>query len=228
MKKFISLMLGTVLLLSLCIFSAADDTKTTQVSYDVEEGYTVTIPESVQLSTNGQNETVSLSDVVLEAGKELVVTVASANGYNVINGEASIPYTVTRSDQTVLSNPAFEVLRTDKGTGSETLSFALKPEDIIKGTVVGSYTDSLTFTISTQTAFETGKETITFTVGGTQYTAPAEMTWGAYIVSEYNTAAFTIDSEKICTKDSAPIMNSGEYVTESDQIIENIDYTIFD
>ena len=119
----------------------------TDVSYNVQPVYTVTIPQSVAL---GQTATISAKDVVVASGKQVAValtgTSGDGNAFTLKSAEgAVISYTVQKDSQNVsLDDTVLTVNPKDGTTGSTTLSF-IAPSSI---TYAGEYTGTVTFTIS--------------------------------------------------------------------------------
>ena len=63
------------------ITQGGEQTGEMEVSYTVGGGYTISIPTDFAVTTAGDTKTVSASNVLLEDGKTLKVTMASANEY---------------------------------------------------------------------------------------------------------------------------------------------------
>ena len=124
----------------------------TQVTYTVSPSYTVTIPEKVTL---GQTVTISAEDVRVAKGSRVEVSLTGINNgdsqftLSTAEGE-SITYTVQdASRQTVAINDtvlAVDPQISDKGSAELTF-FA--PTDI---TYAGTYTGTVTFTVSVKDA----------------------------------------------------------------------------
>ena len=87
MKKLLILVLAVVMLCSVSVTAFAadldEDNKvgTVTVSYGVAEGYVVTIPTDVIVSTAGVEASLSASSVLIPDGKTLTVSVTSANNF---------------------------------------------------------------------------------------------------------------------------------------------------
>jgi len=129
-------------------------TGNTNIQYNVDESYIVTIPENVNFNNGlSGSGTVAASNVLLVDGKKLTVTMTSANGYgtsfNLTYGDpaSSIPYTI-KVGNTLIQQASYPVLTVPAGTttGSVTLTFATTAEDIAKATKSGLHQDNLTFT----------------------------------------------------------------------------------
>lgn len=154
MKKLISILLAFsfVLSLSTVAFAADPQSKTTNVTYTVNPGYVVTIPESVTL---GNTETVSASEVSVAKGEKVVVRITATSGtdnaFTVRNTEnAELSYTITDGASATygINDVILEVAPTDtaKGSGSKDITFT-EPADIV---YAGTYTGTVTFTVSTE------------------------------------------------------------------------------
>ena len=153
MKKLLILVLAVVMLCSVSVTAFAadldEDNKvgTVTVSYGVAEGYVVTIPTDVIVSTAGVETSLSASSVLIPDGKTLTVSVTSANNFTLAYAGSTIPYTVSvgEVEQTAAS---FTALSLASGTtsGDVTLTFKTTEEDVANATKSGSHTDTLTFT----------------------------------------------------------------------------------
>ena len=156
MKKLLSLVLAAILLCSISVTALATDLNegnnvgVITVSYGVSEGYIVTIPADVSISTAGVESTLSANSVLLPDGKTLTVSVTSENNYNLEYANSTIPYTilVDGMEQTAETFIALSVI---SGTTSDnvTMVFKTTDENIAKATKSGNHTDTLTFTCTT-------------------------------------------------------------------------------
>lgn len=153
MKKLLTLVLAVLMLCSVSVTAFAADLDkgnnvgSMTVSYGVDEGYVVTIPADVTVSTDGVETTLSASNVLLPDGKTLNVSVASANGFKLEYADSKIPYTVSVGN-TEQTNVTFTALSITSGTtsGSVKLTFKTTNADIAGATKAGNHTDTLTFT----------------------------------------------------------------------------------
>ena len=195
MKKLFALILAIALMatLSVTAFAADYDTagdKGMDVTYSVNPGYTVTIPETVTIGANGTSATVSAEDVVVNKGQYVSVTLAADNNFTVKTAEgAELTYTVTANGEAVA--PGGEILTvnpTDSAAGTATITFDID-ESAIK--YAGTYTGSATFTIAVK---DVPKTIINFTIDGTSYQAEEGMTWAQWVLSDYNNGGFALDS----------------------------------
>lgn len=154
MKKFIALMLALALTLSLGVVAFADNgfsgNSSLEASINTAESYVVTIPANQTVGETAKTGTVAASNVLLQNGKKLVVTMASANGYKMAYEGSEIPYTVKVGATTFSGTAAQNVLVVSAGatSGSATLSFATTSAAIAAATKAGNHTDTLTFACS--------------------------------------------------------------------------------
>lgn len=150
MKKVISLIIVLAVALSVCAFAAADDMT---ISYTTGQAYEIVIPASTSFSANklSFSDKVSLKNVLLGIGKQVNVTMKSANDFNLKFENSAIPYMVS-DDNGALGNEAV-VLSVLAGStsGEATLSFATTANDIAKATLAGEHTDTLSFTVAVNT-----------------------------------------------------------------------------
>ena len=161
MKKILSLALAAMMVVSMIPAAYAtnitidgDQTASTVVTYGLDEGYTVTIPDSVALNTDGVGTAVlSAADVIIASGKTLNIRISGAdyvNAWELIDqadADNKIVYSIKKAGAEVKSGDV--VLAAAAGdnwnsTVSSTLNFEITGE-IAKS---GSYKDTLTFTVS--------------------------------------------------------------------------------
>ena len=161
MKKIVSLVLCLCLCLSLGVTAMAaeitvDGTQsaTTTVTYGLESGYTVVIPESVIIDTEthkGAAE-VSASDVLLAYGETLKVTVTGIDQLvDAADASNTLSYKVgtTDGDDDVVNGTVVLAVAAGDNWNSEAaqeLFFELT-EDVTKA---GAYSDTLTFTVTVE------------------------------------------------------------------------------
>ena len=198
MKKLFALLLAITMMatLSVTAFAADYDTagdKGMNVTYSVNPGYTVTIPETVTIGTSGTSAEISAADVVVEKGQYVSVTLAAENNFTVTTAEgATLDYTVTANganvaagDEILAVNPA------DGKTGTATITFDIDESDI---KYAGTYTGSVTFTIAVK---DVPTISFKFYENGTNYwsgdgedyvvyTVLEGTTWGEWLASEDN------------------------------------------
>ena len=156
---------------------------TTDITYTLEETYTVTIPASFamdgnetiggyQIADTSKKGTVAVSEKNIATGHCVVIKMNSANGFKLVNGESSIPYTVrggnggdipsTATDVIVCvdyfdknqvgSNKAYKYYSLSNSyadtSNSSTMSFYFKTDAFTNAKNAGDYKDTLTFTCS--------------------------------------------------------------------------------
>ena len=198
MKKLFALILAIALMatLSVTAFAADYDTagdKGMNVTYSVNPGYTVTIPETVTIGAEGTEKTVSAEGVVVEKGRYVSVTLAENNNFTVKTTEgAELTYTVTANGENVAAgDELLAVNPADSAAGTATITFDIDESDI---KYAGTYTGSATFTIAVK---DVPKTIINFTMDSSDFEkwipgltanlqAEAGMTWAEWIESDYN------------------------------------------
>ena len=198
MKKLLALLLAIALMatLSVTAFAAEYDStgdKGMNVTYSVNQGYTVTIPETVTIGADGTSATVSAEGVVVNKGQYVSVTLAADNNFTVKTAEgAELTYTVTKDGQPVAAGgEILAVNPADGKTGSASVTFDIDEAAI---QYAGTYTGSATFTIAVK---DVPKTIINFTMDSSDFEkwvpgltanlqAEAGMTWAEWIESDYN------------------------------------------
>lgn len=163
MKKLLTFVLavGMALSLSVTAFAAGtsinqgstNQTGNTNVTFNVDPSYTVTIPATVNLARDAdtgnykQDATITATDVRLEEGKTVKVTLAG--GFKLTTGANGatymLPYTVTVGDNVtaITTGDTVATFNTSIAEQTSVLHFvATNP------TYAGDYRDTLTFTIS--------------------------------------------------------------------------------
>lgn len=159
MKKFFAILLAALMVATMSVTAFAaeispdSDPKTgdTSVSYSVAPTYTVTIPATVTL---GETATISAENVRVNKGYEVNVKLTStsaAEGAFVVKSDegAELLYTVQNAGTDVkVGNTVLTVNPENGASGSTTLSF-IAPTDI---TYAGTYTGTVTFTVSVDSA----------------------------------------------------------------------------
>ena len=162
MKKTLSLALAAVMALSLAVPAFAADittdggSGTTVVTYGMSQGFTVTIPASIDLDADAKaTADVTAENVLIPFGKTLNVRVSGddyTDKWELIDAASAankLTYTIGTTDgaSDIVNNSV--VLDVDSGEASastvtETLYFEVTDEI----TKAGSYADTLTFTVS--------------------------------------------------------------------------------
>ena len=188
MKKLFAMLLAVALMatLSVTAFAADYDTegnKGMNVTYSVNPGYTVTIPETVTIGADGTEKTVSAEDVVVEKGQYVSVTLAADNNFTVKTAEgAELTYTVTANGENIAAgDEILAVNPADGKNGTATITFDIDETAI---QYAGTYTGSATFTIAVKDAPQ--KTIINFSLNGESYQAEEGMTLCQWAESEYD------------------------------------------
>ena len=149
MKKILAIIIAAVMIAACTVTAFAD---TTDVSYDVQPSYTVTIPAAVTLGDSAVEADITASDVILEGGKKIAVELTSASNtasgstFNAKNGDSTVTYTITGDEAIAVG----DTVATFTANGSKTLTFSAA--DKSAATVAGSHTETLTFTVSVETS----------------------------------------------------------------------------
>lgn len=158
MKKIITLALVSAMALSVSATVFATDITPetsswidTEVTYNVDPTYTVTIPDTVTLGTSAD---VSASNVVVAKGSKVVVKLTGTSGTNnaftVKNTEGEeLAYTVKNGTKNVnVGDTVLTVNPESATTGSATLDFNAPDANSIKYS--GTYSGTVTFTVSVE------------------------------------------------------------------------------
>lgn len=168
MKKIFLLGALVSIIVSSTIVFATDSltqTGTTLVKYGVDEGYTLTIPPELSLSTTAEEKELSVTNVRLAAGERLTVSMESknytadaSNKYHVVyDSDSIIPYTVKKGAKGAVNTEVTEnnhtLIDINAGDTAEEiyLTFTTTDENIAGATKGGLHTDTLTFTASVTT-----------------------------------------------------------------------------
>jgi hypothetical protein len=238
MKKLFTILLAVAMLatLSVTAFAANTEGGSTEVSFNVDPTYTVTIPATVELNKVEDNGTVTYENdytltaqagVRLKKGEYIEVTVATDNEMETPEG-ATLAYTITKDDA-ALENNVVATFTTDKAAQTSTIHIAAGDPDY-----AGDYSDTVTFTISVQ---QVAPAIINFTIGGDPYQAEEGMTWAQWVESAYNNGGFYSAYESVYWGEDLwfILCNSGKtpsdddyYVNEEDVIQANTDYVLIE
>ena len=181
MKKILTLALVAAMLTATGITAFAAD-PTTDVTYEVAPVYTVVIPESVTLGDTAVTETIKIygadenSNVVIgKTQKVNVALTASANNFNVKTADGdTVAYTVNDKNAVADLTTVAECTATD-GKKDTNITFTKTGTAAYAGT----YTDSLTFTVSLAdaavavTGVTLNKTSLELTAGGDTATLTA-------------------------------------------------------
>lgn len=160
MKKLLSIALTLVMVLSLSVTAFAADitqdsnpkTADTNVTFNVDPTYTVTIPATVTLAKDQdagnykQDATITASDVRLLEGQTITVKLASDFQLDTAaSATYKLPYTVKVGDSetAIATGDTVATFNTDTNSQSSTLHFAAD-----NPTYAGNYSDTVTFTIA--------------------------------------------------------------------------------
>ena len=129
---------------------------TMTATYDVQAKYTVTIPAGVTLdSTNAVSKNIEASDVVLESGQKIKVTLTGASNtaegssFSAKNdkGDSTATYTISKGGTAVAVGDVVAEFTED---GTQALTFS-KAEG---ATYAGTHTETLTFGIEVEDSVE--------------------------------------------------------------------------
>ena len=225
MKKLFALILAVALMatMSTTAFAANTTGGSTEVSFNVDPTYTVTIPATVELNKVEDNGTVTYENdytltaqagVRLKKGEYIEVTIASNYVMETPQG-ATLAYTITKGGA-ALVDEVVATFTTDKAEQSSTIHIAAGDPDY-----AGEYKDTVTFTVAVKAV---PKPLISFTIDGTSYQAEEGMTWGDWVNSEYDNDEFSVDINAV-KKGSSFVSNGGSNIVyTNNQITANAAY----
>ena len=156
MKKLFALILAVVMIatMSVTAFAANTEGGSTELSFNVDPTYTVTIPATVELERQEDNGTVTYENdytltaqagVRLKKGEYIEVTVASDFEMTTTEG-ATLDYTITAENAAVANNGVVAEFATDKAEQTATIHIAANDPDF-----AGEYKDTVTFTLEVKT-----------------------------------------------------------------------------
>lgn len=160
MKKLFLVAAITVLMGSLSAVFAAEETTsfagetgTTRVTYELNQGYTITIPGEFALTPGSEIEKqVSASGAIIAEGKTLNVKISSSNFSNgewhIKDANNSYSYELTKGQERTAIESGATILSVNAGTTeevTESIFFSLDEDTVTKA---GTYSDTLTFTVS--------------------------------------------------------------------------------
>lgn len=159
MVSFISALTMCAVMVAPVVSSAAtidisSESKSADVtlSKTVSSSYTVTIPDDMENIDTDSELTVSAADVIINKGQTLNVSVSSLNGWTLDGDGGSFTYSLTPTD--VSDGVALEngdnVLMVASGTTSASKTFTAAVTGNV--TMAGTYSDTLTFTVSVNTS----------------------------------------------------------------------------
>ena len=229
MKKLFALILAVVMIATMSVTAFAANTTggSTEVKFNVDPTYTVTIPATVELNKVDTEGVVTYENdytltaqagVRLKKGEYIEVTVASDFEMTTTEG-ATLEYTITAENAAVANNGVVATFGTDKNAQSTTIHIAANDPDF-----AGEYKDTVTFTIAVKGA------PITFKCWGETFTAEAGMTWGEWVNSPYNDGnnaydwVFDTDGEYISAVPTYYVLDENGEVSPADVIVADYEY----
>lgn len=179
MKKFFTICLCVVLGAS-CLITAFAEEKTSLVQYDVDRGYTITIPEYIIPDEVGSQDSskysVKMEDALLSHGETLSVSVGYS-GKVAEENDVQIPYNLFAESGTI--NSGDEILQIKYGnTEEQTSQFGAAVTE--KAKYSGLYSDTAIFNVSASrfyTLEEIEADDHLYAVGKTQ---------PEYVIVKYN------------------------------------------
>lgn len=156
MKKLFALILAVVMIatMSTTAFAANTTGGSTEVKFNVDPTYTVTIPVTVELNKVEDNGTVTYENdytltaqagVRLKKDEYIEVTVASDFEMTTTEG-ATLAYGITAAGAPVANNGVVAEFDTDKAEQTATIHIAANDPDY-----AGEYKDTVTFTLEVKT-----------------------------------------------------------------------------
>lgn len=196
MKKLFAIILTIAMIASMSVTASADNTTggSTEVSFNVDSFYTITIPGNVTLGKETANDgTVTYENdytitaepgVRLNKNASIEVTLASDFVMATTQG-ATLPYTITQGTNTITAeNNKVATFTTSTSEQTSTIHISANDPEF-----AGEYKDTVTFTIAVVSA-PSAPATISFTINGVTYQAEEGMTWGDWVESAYNVDEF--------------------------------------
>ena len=156
MKKVFALLLTVAMFATMSVTAFAENTTggSTEVSFNVDPTYTVTIPATVELNKVDIDGVVTYENdytltaqagVRLKKGEYIEVTVASDFEMTTTEG-ATLDYVITAGGNAVDNNGVVATFDTDKAEQTATIHIAANDPDF-----AGEYTDTVTFTLEVKT-----------------------------------------------------------------------------
>ena len=156
MKKLFSFILTVALMATMSVTAFAANTTggSTEVKFNVDPTYTVTIPATVELNKVADNGAVTYENdytltaqagVRLKKGEYIEVTVASDFEMTTQEG-ATLAYAITADGNAVANNDVVAEFDTDKLEQTATIHIAANDPDY-----AGEYKDTVTFTLEVKT-----------------------------------------------------------------------------
>ena len=156
MKKLITVLLALAMVatMSVTAFAANTTDGSTEVKFNVDPTYTVTIPATVELKRQEDNGVVTYENdytltaqagVRLKKGECIEVTVASDFEMTTTEG-ATLAYNIAAGGNAVANNGVVAEFATDKTEQTATIHIAANDPDY-----AGEYKDTVTFTLEVKT-----------------------------------------------------------------------------
>lgn len=162
MKKLLSVILSSAValcmsfntLVAVCADISPDSSEKSEnvnIDYNMDVSYTVTIPASVTFTDSEKKveRPLQASNVLINEGTSLNVSVASLNNFKMKNGESYIDYNLMVNYNAIPQDNSVDILIVNAGekSGWAILSFAseLNKDHAF---LAGNYTDTLTFNVS--------------------------------------------------------------------------------
>ena len=162
MKKVFAVILAVALMATMSVTAFAAEIGpganasqgSTEVSFNVDPTYTVTIPATVELNKVDTEGVVTYENdytltaqagVRLKKGEYIEVTVASDFEMTTTEG-ATLAYTITAENAAVANNGVVAEFDTDKAEQTATIHIAANDPDF-----AGEYKDTVTFTLTVKT-----------------------------------------------------------------------------
>ena len=187
------------------------ETAGAEVTYNVEAAYTVTIPAGADISSGSDEQTITASDVLLEQGKKITVTLSKASNTasgklftaKDESGESTVNYTIKAGDADVAVGDKVAEFETKTGEQSATLTFTKDADST--PTFAGTHTETLTFNISVEsastpvTAITLNKTATTITAGQTETLSVSSVTPDD---ATDQTVTWSSDNEAVATVDA--------------------------
>lgn len=156
MKKLFALILTVAMIatMSVTAFAANRPVGSTEVSFNVDPTYTVTIPATVELERQEDNGTVTYENdytLTAQAGLRLkkgeYIEVAVLSDFEMTTTEgATLAYTITAENAAVATGGVVAEFATDKAEQTATIHIAANDPDY-----AGEYKDTVTFTVAVKT-----------------------------------------------------------------------------
>lgn len=194
MKKLLAIVLAALMIAACSVTAFAE---TTNVSYNVDPSYTVSIPAAVTLGDSAVEADITASDVIMEDGKQIKVELTSASNtasgstFNAKNGDSTVTYTITGDEAIAVG----DTVATFTANGSKTLTFSAA--DKSAATVAGTHTETLTFGIAVEDAVSTPTLADAFVNGSTTTIIIPTFTGNNTITFTNNNGTYNIGSKSL-------------------------------